>query len=50
MKIIIGQKMAKLMSNDLLDLHSIERKMFKCKDEICNLYSVIKEVIYILTE
>ena len=50
MKIIIGQKMAKLMSNDLLDLHSIERKMFKCNDEVCNLYSVIKEVVYILTE
>ena len=50
MKIIIGQKMAKLMSNDFLDLHSIERKMFKRNDETCNLFSVIKEVVYILTE
>ena len=50
MKIIIGQKMAKLMSNDLLDHHSMERNKFKRNYETCNLYSIIKEVLYILTE
>ena len=50
MKIIIGQKMAKLMSNDLLDHHSMERNKFKKNYETCNLYSIIKEVLYILTE
>ena len=48
MKVMIGQKMAKLMTNDLLDHHMIERKVFEPKMETCNIFSIIKEVLFLM--
>jgi two-component system cell cycle sensor histidine kinase PleC len=50
MKVMIGQKMAKLMTNDLLDHHSIERKVFTPKMENCNLFSIVKEVLFLMSD
>ena len=46
MKIMKGQKMAKLMSNYLLDHHQIGADMFKPNYTNCVLYDVMKEVVF----